>query len=387
MDDNNGIVYLETRRERWKGRWQAMSRIARMGIVSTVFGLIGLVTCFLLSFIPFLSLPFSMIGLLIGLFSLVAGFLHNLRRDGFWFPLAGTVISLLGLAIGLGAYADYNESQKKEKEDERQAEIDRQRQQFVGRWLKGNGDSQQSLEMTEAGSLLWKGPDSGSEAEETVARFQFRESSLVISFGESGPDSTRSMVRYRVDTSRKDKLLLSDRKVVSGNASIDMSGSWNRVGPPRVLTAAEKEIADYRSKLERFQEQQLKIDELISRFEEDRMELIEKLRPYEEGQARDERWSVWARELNTLVGQIRLLKDRKPRLANAIVRLDVAIGRLTRQAELDQTGMDTGQLEELLMTTDRLDEELKSMETAEAVEEFILQQVIEDEIGKEKTGQ
>ena len=80
--------------------------------------------------------------------------------------------------------------------------------------------------------------------------------------------------------------------------------------------------------------------------------------------------------------QISLLRDRKPRLAQAIVRLDAAIGHLTRQAELDQSGMDTKQLEELLLTTDKLDDELKSIETKAAVEEFILQQTVKDELEK-----
>lgn len=381
-DNNNEIVYLESKMDRFKGRWQAMSRIARMGIVSTVFGTIGLLTCFLLSFIPFLALPFSMIGFLIGSVALGAGFYHNLRRDGFWFPLIGTVLSLLGLAIGMGAFADYHEDQQKEKEDERKAALAQQREQFVGRWLKGDGNKQQSLEMTEAGSLLWKGPETASSAEATVAKFNFKEASLVISFGDIGPDHKRAMVRYNVDTSKKDKLLLSDRRVVSGDASIDMSGIWNRVGPPRALSAAEKEIADYQEKLERFRVQAKKIDDLVVKFESERQELLGKLRPYADGKERDDRWIVWARELNTLVDQVQLLKDRKPRLSQAIVRLDAAIGHLTRQAELDQSGMDTKQLEELLLTTDKLDDELKSIETKDSVEEFILQQTIKDELEK-----
>ena len=44
--------------------------------------------------------------------------------------------------------------------------------------------------------------------------------------------------------------------------------------------------------------------------------------------------------------------------------------------------MDTKQLEELLLTTDKLDDELKSIETKAAVEEFILQQTVKDELEK-----
>ena len=161
-----------------------------------------------------------------------------------------------------------------------------------------------------------------------------------------------------------------------------MSGIWNRVGPPRALSAAEKEISDYQEKLKRFQNQEQKIDDLIVKFESEREALLQRLRPYEEGEAKDDKWLVWARELNTLVDQISLLRDRKPRLAQAIVRLDAAIGHLTRQAELDQSGMDTKQLEELLLTTDKLDDELKSIETKAAVEEFILQQTVKDELEK-----
>jgi hypothetical protein len=379
----NDIVYLETRMQRIRGRWHAMSRIARMGIVSSIFGAIGLLTSFLQDWIPFLSMPFSMVGLLIGCVAFLAGFYQNLRRDGFWFPLFGCVLSMLGLSIAAGGWNRVVETRMREREQQREEALAEVRSRLAGRWLKGSGDQQQSLEMTEGGSLLWRGPDAASEAEVTVARFEAGDSSLVIFFGDSGAVRTRSLVRYRIDASISDRLLVSDRRVISGNARMDMSGVWNRVGPPRKLTDAEQQIAEYRSQLQQFQEQEQRLSRLLADFESDRQELLDRLRPYEEGQPRDDRWTVWARELSTLVDQIRLLKDRQPTLQQAIVRLEAAIGHLTRQAELDQTGLDRTQLESLLLATDRLDEELRSIKTRESAEEFILQQTVQDELDRQ----
>ena len=388
MTDPNEIVYLESRLDRFKGRWRAMSRIARMGIVSIIFGSIGLLGCFFLRFIPFLSLPFSAIGLVIGGIAFVLGFVKNLRRDGFWFPLTGTVLSLLGLALAFGNWNNYLDDREQRKQQEIQAELQRDQERYVGRWLKDNGESQQpqqSLEMTAAGSLLWRGPERGESAEATVARYQLKGSYLVISFGEEGGQNARSIVRYNVDTSRKDTLLLSDRRVVSGGAVIDMGGVWKRVGPPRILTEAEKKAADYQSKLDRFRTQLESINELIASFDQQRQQLLEKLRPYEEqGETRDESWTVWARELDKLLEQIELLERRRPTLEQTVVMLEAAIGRLTRQAKLDRTEINSGQLEQLLMDHDELESELKSMQVREEVEEFVLQQTVTEELGKEK---
>ncbi len=380
MNDKD-IVYLETRSQRWKGRWHAMSRIARMGIVSTIFGGIGLLTCWLPTSVPFLSLPFSVVGLLIGTVAFLVGFYHNLRRDGFWFPLFGSVLSMLGLSIGLAGWNQTLDRRELEEQQQHQAAMDQARDRLVGRWLGDSGE-QQSLQMTAAGSLLWSSPEATGDAESTIARYQFRDDFLIISYGERGPQASRSIVRYLADTSSDNRLLLSDRRVVSGQAMIDLSGVWKRVGPPRALTESERAIDDYREKRERFQQQHDEIAVLLDKFQLQREALLEKLRPYQNGLEKDDRWSVWARELNTLRDQIQLLQERKPRLQQAIVRLESAISHLTRQTEMDQSGLSRGQLEELMLTREQLDEKLRAMETSQAVEDVILQQTVQEELDK-----
>ena len=387
MNDSSDIVYLESRMGRIRGRWRAMSRIARLGIVSVVFGLIGLLTSFFLTFIPFLSFPFSMVGLVIGGLAFGAGFYHNLRRDGFWFPLAGVVLSLLALAISMGNWSNHQENEKRDRKAGQQAALDEARQKFAGRWLRddsdaaGNVDSPSSLEMTEAGSLLWV-ITKGGETDQGVARFDFRESSIVVSFGDTG-QGQRSMVRYRVDTSRPRQLLLSDRRQILGKTGSDFTGVWNHAGPPRMLSAAEKVIADYRNKLQRFETQSTEVDGLVQKFERQRRELLDRLRPYEAGELeKDEAWRIQARELGTVVNQIALLNRRKPQIERAILLLETAIGRIGRQAELDQIGLDTRQLEDLLLTTDRLEDQLKRETLDENVQQILLDQVVQGELKK-----
>ncbi len=380
MDDSQEIVYLETRVDRWKGRWRAMDRVPRMGIVSTIFGAIGLVTSFVLKFIPLLSIPFSLVGLLIGAVAFLIGFYQNRRRDGFWFPLTGLILSLAGLAIGLANWNSYVKNQEqKEREAVLAAEAEL-RSQLVGRWLKVEGSGQHSLEVTEAGSLLWSDGSGNGEGtvEETIARYKFKNALLVISFP-AGDGGTVTMVRYNVDLTQENQLLLSNRRLESGTLATDMSGRWKRVGPPRKLTAAEQDIADFEAKRDRFRQQYEQLSDTLQEFQAEREVLLERLEPYSNGQERDDRWTVWAQDLNTVATQIGLVEGRLPQLDQAIVVLESAIASLKRQSQLDRAGLDNEQLEDLLLTTERLEDELRSLEVDESVEELVLDRVIEEE--------
>ncbi|MGI9519741.1 MAG: hypothetical protein ACR2NP_21990 [Pirellulaceae bacterium] len=387
MDDSQDIVYLETRVHRWKGRWRAMDRVPRMGIVATIFGTIGLLTSFVLKFIPFLSIPFSLVGLLLGAVAFLIGFYQNRRRDGFWFPLAGLILSLLGLAIGIANWSGYVTDQEQKQREAMLAAEAELKAQLTGRWLKEEGDGQQSLEITEAGSLLWSDGSGSGEGtvEETIARYKFKNSLLVISFG-ADDGGTATMVRYNVDLTQENQLLLSDRRLEAGNLATDMGGRWKRVGPPRKLTAAEQEIADYEAKRDRFRQQYEQLSTTLQEFQTEREELLVRLEPYSNGQERDERWTVWAQDLNTVVTQIRTLEGRLPQLDQAIVVLESAIASLKRQSQLDQAGLDNEQLEDLLLTTERLEEELRSLEVDESVEELVLDRVVEEEQKKKSAG-
>ncbi|MCP4078897.1 MAG: hypothetical protein GY743_01480 [Planctomycetaceae bacterium] len=375
------IVYLETRMDRFHGRWQAMSRIARMGIVASLFSAIGLLTCGFQAWIPFLSMPFSVIGLLIGLTAFLAGLYHNLRRDGFWFPLLGVVLGMLGLSIALAGWFGVLESRKQELRLQQQKAFAEMRQQFLGSWLKNDDDVRHAMEFTESGSLLWTGnADPGGQAKQAVAKFDIRKSVLVVSLNNWEAQNNRALIRYTVDWSQQNELLLGQRRLIFGETEFDLSGVWKRKSKPRELTKLEQEIAGYQKTLASLIMQERRIATLSTKFEESRQQLLTDLQPYADGKSPDDQWNVWAQELASLREQLDYLQSRQPKLKQAIIRLEAAIDRKMRKVKLDEVRIDHQQLAELILTTERLDEELKILKQQPSVEEVILQQTVDREM-------
>ncbi len=382
MSDKD-IVYLETRMDRLRGRWRAMSRTARVGIASMLFGFIGLITCWFLSFLPFLSIPFSMIGLGLGVVASATAFYLNRRRDAFWFPLIGVVISLMGLAIGVGNWTRHNQQTQQQQLQEARQASQAARAQLHGRWQRGDQGEQRSLEFTPAGTVLLVynvagDDDSSGRRVEFVGKYDVKQNALAIGFD---ADSVLGATRYDFDFVAGDQLLLRTSSRFTGTQ--DVSGRWQRVAAPPPPTAAQREIAAYRQQLKQFQSQHERIKSLLADFESQRSQMIENLKPYENGREKDDRWQVYARELNTLVNQIDLVKRHQPVLEQAMVRLEAAIANRTRKAEFESLGLSTKQLEEILYTADRLDDELKSAKVSELVEDLSLEKVVEQELQKD----
>ncbi|MDG2014806.1 MAG: hypothetical protein P8J33_14965 [Pirellulaceae bacterium] len=379
--NENEIVYLETRMDRFQGRWQAMSRIARMGIVASLFSAIGLLTCGFQAWIPFMSMPFSVIGLLIGMTAFLAGLYHNLRRDGFWFPLSGVVLGALGLSIALAGWYGVLESREQERLLQKRQAVSEIRQRFLGAWTKNKGELQQDLELTEAGSLLWIGAtDRDGSAKQAVAKFEVSDSVLVVSFTSGEGEKQRALIRYGADWSQQNELLLSQRRSISGETDFDLSGVWRRKSKPRDLTELEQEIAGYQKTLTTLLTQDRRMTQLATKFEGSRQQLLANLQPYADGKPHDDQWDIWARELSSLREQLDYLELRQPKLKQAIMRLEAAIDRKMRKVELDEVRIDHQQLADLLLTSERLDEELKILKQQQAVEQVILRQTVDREM-------
>ena len=380
MSKQDEIVYLETRKERWRGRWRAMSRTARIGVVSIIFGAIGLLTCWLVSYVPFLSVPFSLIGFVLGLGASLTSMYLDRRRDAFWFPLIGLVLSLLGLMIGVGNWFYHDRQAGIEAAEQVRAQDEAQRSRLVGRWRQQGSPNGMTAEFTPAGSIVvgkkTSGDESGDEIEETIGKYSLRGTSVAIGFAKTGSNS--DVTSYSFDFVSDKELLLQRGGRLSSR--FDLSGRWQRVGPPPAPTEIEREIAGYRQQLEKFQSQRTQIVGLLDTFETQRTDLLTKLRAYDDGRAKDAQWKVFASELNTLVNQIEVIRKREPMLQDAIVSLQAAISNRTRKAELVAVGMTDEHLHEILLTRDRLNEELQSAKVQELLQDLTLDDVVEQEM-------
>ncbi len=378
------IIFLETRRQRIKRRWQGMSRIGRLGVISIIFGGIGFLTCWLFTILPYVSVPFSLIGLCVGISATVWGFVNNEKLFGFWLPLMGLVLSAVGLAI---AAMNYSEGlSKQQKQEFRNSPAG----QLIGVWELEGASDPTFLSFAENGNAVLTQmtnigePGVGDEGRpvDKLAQFNAERMLLTLSF-RTGQDRFGTC-DFQHQIIKKSRLVIEDMD--SSCREFDLRGSWNLISTTVPEgQQADSELEQYQEKLKELKREQTRIELSRDEFNDQKDSILKKLQPYEDGtEERDDAWEVHAQDLKIIVDQIQVIERRLPKLDAAIVRLESAIGNRIRQAQMDKLGLSDEQLRELLRIRIEIDDELQSKADAGAddIGELELRRIIDEQFQK-----
>jgi hypothetical protein len=344
--------------------------VGAFGVTSLSLGIASVLTALIFSFcLPWLSLPFASLGITFAGLAIYFSISNHRHGPGLGMAIFGLITSLLSLAITIGIWFTLPDQLKKL---ESKLPSNQDAAELVGIWKRADSDEIR-LQFTNRGNVIVTTTRSDRSYEE-MGKYRVLGGALLLTDNRGLHDS-----RHPFEIINDNELVIGDSS--SSSAFFSTRGRWNRMTPltPDANSTSNSHSVDLRD-LERSRE---RVEKALTKYRADKQQVLVDIQQLESAEKLDEDlWNLNARELKTLVDQIRFLTLRQEKLNQAIARLETVTRFESRKAELASLGISEEELQQLSVTIYELDDELNEIARVDVAAETELKLLVDEEIQK-----